>query len=250
MVELPPLRPGVDARVVITPTPTGGETHPAVEAQLREARGNVSKVRVAERLVQPHPIIAARYARRDKEIAGRQLIYDHRLRRLAKPAPFTPMERRCHRVLDAVLKALETQAITVVENERREILASHGREQIQIQARIKLRQVQRPLTDDERRWGYEASKDYRIELAETDILIFEVKTWLPSGLKRIWQDGRKDTLETLAGEIVATLIAAFPLMRETRERSEEQARLHQIEQQRRLEEERRQRLDRDRYRRF
>ena len=39
-------------------------------------------------------------------------------------------------------------------------------------------------------------------------------------------------------------------MRETRERSEEQARLHQVEQQRRLEEERRQRLDRDRYRRF
>lgn len=248
--ELPPLRKGISDKIVLSASEPAAALPPAVDAELSAAKIKASKVRVAERMVRPHPIIATWNARRDKEIASRDQVYDFRLRRLGKPTGFTPMERRCHRLLDAILKALETQEIKVTESERREIIATSGREKIEVQARVKLQQVRRPLTEDERHWRSAGDKDFRIEMAETDIVIFEIKTYLPSGLKRMWQDSRKATLEELAGEIIATLIAAFPLMRAAREASEEQARLHQIEQQRRYAEEQIRKLDRDRYRRL
>jgi hypothetical protein len=65
-------------------------------------------------------------------------------------------------------------------------------------------------------------------------------------LRRNWQDGRKGTVETMAGDILATLLAAFPLMvaeREQREKAEERRRIeaqrrYELEQQRKLEENR------------
>ncbi|HKT76138.1 MAG TPA: hypothetical protein VJQ78_05365, partial [Sphingobium sp.] len=119
---------------------------------------------------------------------------------------------------------------------------------IEFQLRTKLQQVRRPLTADERDWHSYRDRDHKLELAETDILIFEVKGWLPGGLRRNWQDGRKGTVETMAGDILATLLAAFPLMaveREQREKAEERRR---IEAQRRYELEQQRKLDENRFR--
>ncbi|PZU06752.1 hypothetical protein [Sphingomonas sp.] len=181
--ELPPLRPGIADTIVLAASLGNNPLPPGTKDQLEIAAAKVPHVRVVERLVQPHPIVAGWISRRDKEVARRQEVYDYRLRRLAKPAPFSPMERRRHRILDAILKALVAQGITVAENERREIIASLGREKIEIQARIKLRQVRRPLSEDERRWHSAGDKDYLIELAETDTLI------LPSFFSRSPRSG-------------------------------------------------------------
>lgn len=195
-------------------------------------------------------MVAGWIARRDRAVAKREEVYDHRLRRLARAAPFSPMERRRNRVLDAILKGLAGAGITTAENERRELVAAQGRERIEIQLRVKLQQVRRPLTADEQRWRLSSDKDYKIELAETDVLIFECKTWLPSGLQRVWQDGRKGILETVVSDIVATLIAAFPLMSAERVRREEQEERLRLEEQRRQDEEQQRKLECDRFRRF
>lgn len=230
--------------------PQGRPVDPATEKELEIAQGKAKKLRVAERLVHPHPVIAGWIARRERELKKREQVYDHRLRRLAAPTAFSPQQRRCHRILDALFKALETEKIAVSESERRELFASAGREKIELQLRVKLRQVQRPLTADEQRWRFSGDKDYKLEYQETDVLIFEVKSWLPGGLQRTWQDGRKGTIEDMAGDILATLLAAFPLMVAERERREEQERLRQIEERRRHDLEQQRKLERYRFRRL
>lgn len=110
--------------------------------------------------------------------------------------------------------------------------------------------MQRPLTADEQRWRFSGDKDYKLEYEETDVLIFEVKSWLPGGLQRTWQDGRKGTIEDMAGDILATLLAAFPLMDAEREKREEAERLRQIEERRRYELQQQRKLERNRFRRL
>lgn len=208
---LPPVPSGMAETISIVPIPRGRAAEPESERELATARDRTKALQVAERLVRPQ-------------------------------------ERRRHRMLDALLKALEAQKIAVAESERLELFATSGRERIEFQLRTKLQQVRRPLTADERDWHSYRDRDHKLELAETDILIFEVKGWLPGGLRRNWQDGRKGTVETMAGDILATLLAAFPLMaveREQREKAEERRR---IEAQRRYELEQQRKLDENRFR--
>ncbi|WP_234703173.1 hypothetical protein [Sphingobium chlorophenolicum] len=245
---LPPKQPGTPDRIKIAPLQRGRAAEPAAEEALAAARGRASMRPVAERLVRPHPIIAGWLARREREIRKGDHIYDRRLKRSVRPSVFSVQERRRHRILDALFKALEAEKISVTESERLELFAASGREKIEFQLRVKLQQVRRPLTTDEREWYSYRDKDYRLELAETDALIFEVKTWLPAGLQRNWQDGRKGTVETMASDILATMLAAFPLMvaeREQREKAEERRR---IEEQRRYELEQQRKLDQNRFR--
>lgn len=247
---LPPPRSGMADTISIVPIPHSRAAEPAAEKELAAARDRTKALQVAERLVRPHSIIAGWIVKREKEIKKGEQIYDRRLKRLVRPSAFTPQERRRHRMLDALLKALEAQKIAVTESERLELFATSGRERIEFQLRAKLQQVRRPLTADEQRWRSSGDKDYRLELVETDILIFEVKGWLPGGLQRNWQDGRKGTVEMMAGDILATLLAAFPLMvaeREQREKAEDRRRIeaqrrYELEQQRKLEENRFRRL--------
>ncbi|MDF0541232.1 hypothetical protein PX699_02660 [Sphingobium sp. H39-3-25] len=245
---LPPKGPDMADRIKIAPLPRGRAAEPAAEEALAAARGSAKMRPVAERLVRPHPIIAGWLARREREIRKGDQIYDRRLKRSVRPSAFSVQERRRHRILDALFKALEAENISVTESERLELFATSGREKIEFQLRVKLQQVRRPLTADEREWYSYRDKDYRLELAETEALIFEVKTWLPANLQRNWQDGRKGTVETMAGDILATMLAAFPLMvaeREQREKAEERRR---IEEQRRHELEQQRKLDQNRFR--
>lgn len=220
-IALPPASAGLDPTIRISPSSQEDPIKPEARERLDAARGMMQNVQVGERLARPHPIIAGWIDRREREIKKRERIYDHRLKRLAAPLPFTAQERRRHRILDALFKALSAHQIAVTESERRELHASSGREKIEFQLRVKLRQVRRPLTPDEQRWRSASDKGFKLELEETEVLIFEIKSWLPGGLQRNWQDGRKGTLETMAGDILATLLAAFPLMVAERERRAE-----------------------------
>ena len=245
---LPPAQPGMSDTISMAPVPRNDPAEPAADKELPVARDRAKALQVAERLARPHPIIAGWIARREQQIRKGEQIYDRRLKRLVRPAAFTPQERRRHRMLDALLKALEAQKIAVTESERLELFAASGRERIEFQLRTKLQQVRRPLTADEQRWRSPDDKDYRLELVETDILLFEVKSWLPGGLQRNWQDGRKGTVETMAGDILATLLAAFPLMVAEREQREKAEELRRIEAQRRYELEQQRKLEENRFR--
>lgn len=247
---LPPPTAGLSETIRIARTSVASSRRPEIERALDVARSKTKTLDVGERLSRPHSIIAGWSVRRESELKKREPIYDPRLRRMAPPAPFSPQERRRHRILDALFKALETHGVTVTEGERRDLLVTSGCEKIEFQLRSKLRQVQRPLTADERRWRFSGDKDYRLELEETGILIFEVKSWLPGGLQRSWQDGRKGTIETMAGDILTTLLASFPLMATEREKRADAERLREMEERRRQELQQQRKRERDRFRRL
>ena len=245
---LPPAKAGMDEKIEITRHPDGGASSTA-HAALAAARQNGKAVRVADRLSDPHPIIAGWLANRREAIARGRLVYDIWPNRPVRAAPFTPIERRRLRILDTLFKALEAEKIVVAETDRHGPVARSGKDEIAFQLRPRLKEVRQLLTLEEGRW-HGSGKQYRRELVETDVLVFEVKRWLPGELPRVWQDGRKGMIEDRVGDILATLLAAFPMMAAAREEAEERQRLRETEERRRQILAQELKLDRDRFRCF
>lgn len=239
-----------DRTAIISPWPTEDNLDPRVREALEQARAGLPTVRINERMVQPHAILASWIADRERQVATRGRHYDHRTRRHSQQSPFSAPERRRLRILDGLIKALEAGGIAILKGERRELAASLGKEKIEFQLRIKLRQFKRPLTDNDPSWLRTGGKDYRLEFEETDAQIFEIDTWLPEGLRRMWQDTARMSLEAMANDIVATIVAAFPLLAAERERRAEQKQQQEIEEQRRREALERRKLEDNRLRRL
>jgi hypothetical protein len=247
MPVLPPAKAGMDETIEITPRSAGGM---AMEGDAAlAARQNGKAVRVAERLSDPHPIIAGWLANRREAIARGRLVYDIWPNRPVRAAPFTPVERRRLRILDALFKALEAEKIAIAETDRHGPVARCGQDEIAFQLRLRLKEVRQLLAAEERRW-HGSGRQYRRELVETDVLVFEIKRWLPGNLPRVWQDGRKGMIEDRVDDIVATLLAAFPMMAAAREHAEERERLREAEERKRQMLTRELKLDRDRFRCF
>jgi hypothetical protein len=245
---LPPATAGMDEKITITPDPNGGAS-PTAHAPLAADHQNGKAVRVADRLSDPHPIIAGWLANRREAIARGRLVYDIWPDRPVRAAPFTPIERRRLRILDTLFKAVEAEKIVVAETDRHGPVARCGQDEIAFQLRPRLKEVRQLLTLEERRW-HGSGKQYRRELVETDVLVFEIKRWLPGDLPRAWQDGRKGMIEDRVGDILTTLLAAFPMMAAAREEAEERQRLRETEQRRRQILAQELKLDRDRFRCF
>lgn len=219
------------------------------DAALAATRQNGKAVRVAERLSDPHPIIAGWLANRREAIARGRLVYDIWPNRPVRAAPFTAIERRRLRILDALFKALAVEKIVIAETDQQAPIARCGQDEIAFQLRPRLKEVRQFLTAEERRW-HGSGRQYRRELVETDVLVFEIKRWLPGDLPRIWQDDRKGMIEDSVGDIVATLLAAFPMMAAAREQAEERQRLRETEERKRQMLAQQLKLDRDRFRCF
>lgn len=245
---LPPAKAGMHEKIEITPHPGGGASSTA-PTPLAAACHTRKAVRVADRLSAPHPIIAGWLATRRAAIASGRLVYDIWPNRPVRAAPFTPIERRRLRILDTLFKALEAEKIFVAETDRHGPVARCGQDEIAFQLRPRLKEVRQLLTAEERRW-HGSGKQYRRELVETDVLVFEIKRWLPGDLPRVWQDGRKGMIEDRVGDILMTLLAAFPMMAAAREQAEERQRLLETEERKRQMLAQQLKLDRDRFRCF
>ena len=192
---------------------------------------------IPDRLRRPHPIIAGWLAdhRERKRAAHRER--DLQIRNLIKPAEFSDQDRRRHRILDALFKALERRGARISQNEHRKLFVEISGQEIQFGLREKLRQIRRPLTDEERRWTSDKSRLMR-ELQPTGFLLFTIKTHLDAGLRHEWLEKPGVTMEDFLVEIVETLMRGGPLLAERRRAAEEATRLWAFEQ-RRLEEEQR-----------
>lgn len=245
---LPPARTGMDEKITITPVPDGG-TSSTARTPLAAARHTRKAVCVADRLSDPHPIIVGWLANRREAIATGRLVYDIWPNRPVRAAPFTPIERRRLRILDTLFKALEAEKIAIAETDRHGPVARCGQDEIAFQLRPRLKEVRQLLTSEERQW-HGSGKQYRRELVETDVLVFEIKRWLPGNLPRVWQDGRKGMIEDRVGDILTILLAAFPMMAAAREEAEERQRLRETEQRRRQILAQELKLERDRFRCF
>lgn len=203
-----------------------------------------------KQLSKPHPVIArwlTEHERR-KEQARRER--DPLIKRMIAPEEFTSGDRRRHRILDTLFKELERQGGRVKEEEQRQLFVEMDGEPIRFQIREKQKQVRRPLTDDEKRWGSASDKGWRQELQPTGRLVLTIKTWLPDGLRTEWLENDAKSMELLLPEIIATFVAAGPLLVEQWQQREEEERQRQIAEHKQYEEQQRRRLDANRWRHF
>jgi hypothetical protein len=215
---LPPASDQGSDRITIRPTsaPESPPEQPSEVAALADKiRVSAKGLQVSERLQKPHAIIAGWIAEHEDGRRRARQERDPWMRGLA-PAPFTDEDRRRHRVLDALFKALERQGAKVRQDERKLLFAEVNGETIEFQLREKLKKGRRPLTDDERRWRVAGEKDWRQELLPTGHLVLAIKTYLPTGFRQEWLETDAEPMDGLLPDIVATFIAAGPMLVERR----------------------------------
>ncbi|MES2443931.1 MAG: hypothetical protein V4574_13970 [Pseudomonadota bacterium] len=249
IITLPPADRGIADRVTIAPWSVEQDARkPEVVAALAAASAARPPIAVNERLAQPHAIIAkwlADHERRTKEARAER---DSWRRGLMMPTPFTDVDRRRHRILDALLKSLEREGIRLSDEGRWQLTATRGDDAIEFQLRERFKQVRRAPTADEKRWH--SSREFVQELQPTGTLMFEIKTYLPSGLTRTWREAEEKPLESSLVSILQTMLAAFPLLEKRRLEREEESRRNQLAEQRRREAEQERQREDGRWRRF
>lgn len=248
--SLLPAAPGEHETITIDPKPPRTRKAAAAEEGNGVERAVAPAVDVPDRLVRPHPLVAEWIATRQREVREKVQIYDHRLKRLVQPVPLADADRRRLLVANTIFKAVEKRGVAVKNGERRALVMILGSEQIEFQLRYRLKRGQRPLTADELRWRDPKAQKWTYELYETDALIFEIKTWLPRGVRTEWEDSKRGTVEEQLGEIIDGIMAAFPALEELRRQREAEKRRHELEARRRSELEAERKLDRARFRRL
>jgi hypothetical protein len=239
--------------ITIYPTPLPEpppELPDDVRRQMEGIHAEASSMTVAERLVKPHAIIAAWLADREEQKRRARQERDPWRKKLYDPGDFSDSDRRQHRFLDALFKAIERQGSKIKQGDRRELFAEVSGEKVEFQLREKHKQTRRPLTTDEQRWRLAGNKDWKQELVPTGRLAFEIRTYLPAGLKRQWLETDTQPLEGMLPDIVAVFVAAGPLLVRQRKEREAAERERQLAERRRYEQQQRKKRDANQWRYF
>lgn len=177
---LPAPKEGTPPSATITPTPP---TEPApslskeIEAKVEAVRKEVAKVPVPDKLLRPHPIVAGWIAERAdqrREARERRRLRGHGY----DPGEFTEIERREHRIFDALFKAIERNGGKVLEGTVHGEIVEIGKEKIEFRIRQKQKQIRRPPTIEEKKQRWNRGKEVIIETITTDILVLEIRTYL------------------------------------------------------------------------
>lgn len=169
VAPLPDLAPGVSGTISITPTPeSSGELREAIST----AADRIGAIVVPERLTRAHPLIAGWRAERREQQAEAWRERDPWRRSLCRVADFTDTDRRRHRILHALFRSIEREGALIAADDHGRLTATLKGEAIAFELREKLRQVSRPLTDDERRWGTWSSSGVKKELEPTGFMQF------------------------------------------------------------------------------
>jgi hypothetical protein len=251
--RLPPNDEDTPQSVTITPTPPPRQPQKLpdeVQIKSEAARAEAATIAVSDRLLRPHPIIARWLAEHDRKKREARLERDPWRKNLMKPSEWSESVHREHRILDALFKVMEKHGASVKEDERHQLFFEVNGEKIEFQIRQKQKQTRRPLNENEQRWRIPGDSDWRRELQPTGKLVLSIKTYLPGNLRREWLETDKTTMESLLPDIIATLVAAGPLLVERRKQREEEERQRRIAEQKRYEEQQQRKLDDNRWRRF
>jgi hypothetical protein len=217
-----------------------------VQKQIDDLQGVASSIVVPQRLSRPHKIIAGWLEKHQRELREARNERDPWRKRLIAPEKFTEIDRRRHRVLDALFKELEHHNGVVKDDDQGGLHFVSGGEQIEFRIREKLKQTRRlPTPDEKREWS-----KWIHETHPTGKLAFSIKTHLPASLRREWLETDEKPMEALLPEIVAVFIAAIPLMVSDRIEQEEKDREAQAAERKRHEEEQKRQLTLSRVRRF
>jgi hypothetical protein len=248
--RLPDPSDDTPTEVTIAPTPPPAplpQLPKDVADKLGAAREHTKEVIVPERLARPHPIIAGWIdeRRRRREDAKRDPWRTQRLSDLN----FTEMDHRRHRILNTLFKTLEGNGFKAKLDDRHGVYLEIEGERVDFKLREKQRQVRRPLTEDEKSYGYMRERGFVQELQPSGVLVFSLETRLVDGAKHEWRDGDKP-LEAQLPDIISLILLAGPILTERRRQHEEVQKRRQEEERRRYEEEQRRKTDQNQWRRF
>lgn len=214
--------------VTITPAPPPAKPTPAqteVQQRIAQAQADNAGIIVPTELTRPHRVIAEWLAERKRKAQEARHEPDPWRRQYLQPAALTETDRRRHRILDTLFKALERQGFTIKVEQYQAVYLEVQKERIDFQLREKQKQVRRSLTDNEKDISYLRDQRWVQELQPSGTLIFTIKTWLADGMRREWKDAPDKPLESVLPEIIATLSAAGPfLIKQRQERAEAEKR--------------------------
>jgi hypothetical protein len=244
---LPAIRSGTRAQVTIAPS-LPASPPPQMPSELEDglvtARRLTAGLRVPGKLHQPHRIIAGWIEERQRE---REQAKRHSWGRGGYvPPDFTAMERRRHRLLSTLFIALEKHGYTAKAEERARPAVEIARQVAALILKEKYRQVRQPLTEEEKRRGFNPKRPWRQEMQPTGLLQLSIEPRLHPMLRQSWIDAADQPLEAQLPEIAAVFIAAAPLLQERRRQHEENERRRHEEEMRCYKERQRQQLERNR----
>lgn len=248
-VPLSQAKPGTPLSVEIRPTQSPGikRGEQVLDGLPPVVRKVVTSARVSSRLAQPHPLVEGWLASHEKRRAEARRERDPWTRKMLAPGEFTADDRRRHRIADAILKALERCGVTVGETDRGLLVAEVSGSKVEFDLREKLKQVRRPLTEDESRWETWNKRGFKQELAPTGCMVISIRNYLDGSLRREWLETSNRPMETSLPEILATILKAGEVLKERRDKAEREAALYEERRRLREEERARQKEDDDRW---
>jgi hypothetical protein len=250
--RLPDADADTPQQVTIKPTPPPvppAQLSPEIQRQVAAARDALAEVSIPQRLSRPHPIVAGWLADHEHRKIEARNERDPWRKKWMDPGSFSENDRRRHRILDALFKSIECQGGHTKQDDRQAIFVELSGQPIEIQLREKLKEVRRPLNHDEKQWQSKGDKGWRQELQPTGMFIFSIKTYIP-GIRREWLETKDKTMEDIFPDIVATLIAAGPVLVEIKRQRDEAARRARVIELQRYEEQQRQKREKNRWREF
>ena len=250
--RLPEREEGTPPTATISPTPPPvppPKIPPEVQQQIDAAKQTAGVVPVSKRMLRPHPIIAGWLKEREDERARARRERDP-WRRALGPSDWTAIERRRHRVLDALFKAAERQGVAVKQPDRFTVCFEASGERVDFKLKEKQKQVRVPKTAEEIQRLRPGERTWRQQQQPTGTLSFSIETYLPSLPRSVWIDTAAQPLEEQLGDILANLLLAGPMLLEQRHARDAAERRRREEELRRYQEAEQRGLDDNRWRRF
>ena len=137
------------------------------------------------------------------------------------PSDWTEVERRRHRILDALFEAAEKSGLTVKQPDRFSVCFEASGERIDFKLREKHKQVRVPKSPEEVKRLLPGEKAWRQQMQPSGLLIFSIETHLPELRQLVWTEKVDQPLEGQLGVILAALLLGAPqLVQRRREREE------------------------------
>jgi len=131
---LPAPRADTPEQITITPaaepTPVAVPS-PAMKSSMDAVRASL-EISVPDRLLRPHKVVAGWIADYERRVQEARRQRDPWAQKHWKPTPFGDLDRRRHRILDALFKELERKGGAVGENDRKELYVEVNGERIEL----------------------------------------------------------------------------------------------------------------------
>ena len=219
-----------------------------VEARLAREEDETNRIRVAERLARPHPLVrmtAEAFRGRQPDQYGmlsrpwKEKCLDVRVSRASLP--------RALRIMDSLVKAVEERGFraSVTEGEKAGTYIELLGEKVEIALEEKMKREDHVLTkeESERKAKYSWSLVRRWDYEPAGVLQLRIKEIWGDGARKTWADGRTQRVEERLNDVIAGLIVVaeakrrhqIELKRQRQEWAEAERQRLELERQRREE---------------